>query len=61
MRGEEIAPTVTSMLGIESPDTRCVYPRATMEEKRAARASLIFEEITGGAYPAATIRRGFAW
>ena len=32
----------TSKRGIENPDTGWFYPRATMEEKRAARASEVW-------------------
>ena len=42
MRGEEIGTTGTSMLAMENPDTGWVYPRATMKEKRAARASEVW-------------------
>lgn len=42
MRGEEIGATGTSMLAMENPDTGWVYPRATMKEKRAARASEVW-------------------
>jgi hypothetical protein len=41
--------------GRENPETGWFYPRAMMEEKRAARADVISEKMTGGVYPAASI------